>query len=1078
MDSAPKISDPFSGATSAMPGEFGRGLAHRMNPQVTVIRRAVVQPGFMARRSVAFSSYIGQSQVSRWSIGTAMNRGALTVRPPIDYWPWANPEEQAAPVVPQPERALPRMQQLRRRTDGQPGTMAKAMRPEVLDLQTISRTQAAPKQQPAPKLDSMSHLRALMERNKENLPAELADFGAAALSSDLSPDLLPGVSPAATARSTPGSARAWPGDSAASPRRATTSVPTSAPGSASAAPPRVANLSAATPTATPTATPGASIQRRGAFTPAQRPPISSARGPRPFIPATRSPVADPQSPAPALTDTVQASDLLSRIEAGRRTADASTSSPASAPPVSSDSRPGPADSASAAAPRTAAGVSADAPRADGGGTTSARAFETLAIDDAALAPAAVLRRTIDSPHVDSVTSPAPRGPASPSSVPPTPAGTEQATLQRFGLPLTGQQPLPARPPAATRPISDGTTARGSNTHDGHVALPRWSSDDSPSARLDATVQRTVAPRHSDERSPAAAKPSSTMRPSAAPPSATPPPATPPPDGTRSVPGLSPRGIHDLVAAPTTTVLTPAPPAVAEPSAQSRAVPDSSSVVLAAAPADDRGPVRTAERERSRQRPIATDRSNFNDTISSATREVLNRSRSSMSPATVNSQVPLAVARPEGRIDQTGAGARSLETVAPPRGGQATDLVQRAAVHDEPRTIWPTDPMAAAPQHLDFNGAATTTATATARADAPPTTIGAPTVPGAPGATARQAANRTPAVKPTTAKPTNIQRTHVPERPTADRFMDVLEAAPAPTLQPLPARFAPLARAVLGHTDVTVRHDGGSRAALAAVGKRAATTGNTIHLADQPTSAAATHILAHELTHVAHSSPAPRFFDDDRHSPEERQAEAVAHLIQRSPSLLSASPQATAAPLAHTVSPDGSLAPARTAAGAGDAAQCSLPGLLTPPPPRPVPSPSTRVPGAATAATRPLAVRRALADHRPAVGHSNNNDHASATTVVRRAVSSAPAARRQAASTSQAGQPTVVRRAISSDNSSAAASSSATAEGSRGNDATANLLSELDRTGGVVDFVDWIVEQVEDRVVAELHRRGGRFREDF
>ena len=41
-----------------------------------------------------------------------------------------------------------------------------------------------------------------------------------------------------------------------------------------------------------------------------------------------------------------------------------------------------------------------------------------------------------------------------------------------------------------------------------------------------------------------------------------------------------------------------------------------------------------------------------------------------------------------------------------------------------------------------------------------------------------------------------------------------------------------------------------------------------------------------------------------------------------------------------------------------------------------------------------------------------------------------------------------------------------------------ILDNLARTGGVVDLVDWIVEQVEDRIIAELQRRGGRFREDF
>ena len=42
------------------------------------------------------------------------------------------------------------------------------------------------------------------------------------------------------------------------------------------------------------------------------------------------------------------------------------------------------------------------------------------------------------------------------------------------------------------------------------------------------------------------------------------------------------------------------------------------------------------------------------------------------------------------------------------------------------------------------------------------------------------------------------------------------------------------------------------------------------------------VIAHELTHIAHPSSKPRFFDDIDDSPEERKAEQVAKTMARSP----------------------------------------------------------------------------------------------------------------------------------------------------------------------------------------------------
>ena len=126
----------------------------------------------------------------------------------------------------------------------------------------------------------------------------------------------------------------------------------------------------------------------------------------------------------------------------------------------------------------------------------------------------------------------------------------------------------------------------------------------------------------------------------------------------------------------------------------------------------------------------------------------------------------------------------------------------------------------------------------------------------------------------------------PAPPTAslgDRFLHELSRQPAPAPQPLPERYQPMARAITGHHRVMLSVNDASRRALRSVDKVAATTGNVIHL-HKPLApgARAAEVLAHELTHVAHPSPAPRFFDDDVRSPEERQAEQVAKVMARAP----------------------------------------------------------------------------------------------------------------------------------------------------------------------------------------------------
>ena len=114
-------------------------------------------------------------------------------------------------------------------------------------------------------------------------------------------------------------------------------------------------------------------------------------------------------------------------------------------------------------------------------------------------------------------------------------------------------------------------------------------------------------------------------------------------------------------------------------------------------------------------------------------------------------------------------------------------------------------------------------------------------------------------------------------------MSVLSETIRRSPAPLPTTYRPLADAIAGPRPVMLSTDAASRKALRSVGKVAATTGDTIHLDRQAVSAARLdEVMAHELTHIAHPSPAPRFFDDLDDSPEERRAEQVARVMARSP----------------------------------------------------------------------------------------------------------------------------------------------------------------------------------------------------
>lgn len=246
--------------------------------------------------------------------------------------------------------------------------------------------------------------------------------------------------------------------------------------------------------------------------------------------------------------------------------------------------------------------------------------------------------------------------------------------------------------------------------------------------------------------------------------------------------------------------------------------------------------------------------------------------------------------------------------------------------------------------------------------------------------------------------------------------------------PLPTPLRPMADQIAARRPVLLSTDGASRRALRSVGKRAATVGDTIHLdaaADQlatPT-LAIREVVAHELTHVAHTSAAPRFFDDIDDSPEERRADAVARLIARAPVAVAAS--TLGAP--HTF---------------GD---------------RP-PAPAG---GSAAAVVRRSPMR--LATHRSAATTGPTEPGTvSAAEMVRSMNTPVPTPR-------PTGTPDVVRRVVTEatpDNEVGALNSS-------GTDGLAIYQRDVEFREMLERHLDVILRRVEDQIQIDIERRGGR-----
>lgn len=242
--------------------------------------------------------------------------------------------------------------------------------------------------------------------------------------------------------------------------------------------------------------------------------------------------------------------------------------------------------------------------------------------------------------------------------------------------------------------------------------------------------------------------------------------------------------------------------------------------------------------------------------------------------------------------------------------------------------------------------------------------------------------------------------------------------------PLPTPFRPMAEAITGTDRVLLSTDAGSRRALRSVGKRAATTGNVIHLDATPTPGPVINeVIAHELTHVAHPSPTPRFFDDIDDSPEERRAESVARVMASSP--LAPTP-GTIAPVLPAGVDVVRRSPAKEGAqmATADAMARQLTGM-------------PRTSGQTTAPTSGAA----------------SEAGAGADTI--RRLASGPSS----ASSTPSAEPSAPERVIPSSRSGGIELGSEAAR--------AWFREELERN------IDTIVERLEDRIRIDLERRGGR-----
>jgi len=278
-------------------------------------------------------------------------------------------------------------------------------------------------------------------------------------------------------------------------------------------------------------------------------------------------------------------------------------------------------------------------------------------------------------------------------------------------------------------------------------------------------------------------------------------------------------------------------------------------------------------------------------------------------------------------------------------------------------------------------------------------------------------------------------------PIADRFLHELGRHRRERPVELPAAFRPMAEIIAPERRPLLATGEASRRALAAVGKVAATTGDVIHLAEAPTTStprAELHaIIAHELTHVASPSAAPRFFADDRDSPEERRAHAVGELIRRSPVAPRLAAPAAIARTSASTSGEGPMTTSTMISSGGSS-------------------------GGSTTTVRAADLAASLTGTAPTIRRSPADPLSPA------AREAAPA---ESFAASRRPDGEVIRRELTTTGDSPT-SASGTSDDTTGVVTAANFHAYLR------EHFDLIVDLLEQRIITQLERRGGRYRGDF
>lgn len=272
----------------------------------------------------------------------------------------------------------------------------------------------------------------------------------------------------------------------------------------------------------------------------------------------------------------------------------------------------------------------------------------------------------------------------------------------------------------------------------------------------------------------------------------------------------------------------------------------------------------------------------------------------------------------------------------------------------------------------------------------------------------------------------------------------------------------------GAAAVRIRTGAATTEALAEVGRPAATVGGVVHLAAPPTtSARSAEVVAHELVHALRPSPVPRFFADDHDSSEEREATRTGNLVKSG--LMSAlgrrvdvasRARSSELPLGTTGLAVGPGASPLTAGALTELAALKLPAGAPPGPAGGHPGGPERIFGEAgdgsTDTSRSLHRRRGAGRHRidgsdptlpPALARLIDSPvtAGSGTEHTRHERGSSDGSRRPMFSGGPMSPPAPPLPLV---------------------ERSSHPLSE--------ETLDWIVEAVEERILAELERRGLRY----